>query len=295
MPIDVSEPLFFLSSPVACVVVPSTGVAELDSVASLMARFTDGPNHADRRRIVVEALGRLDPAELRADAARRTAEAVTSDRDPDLTDVSRRVILAVLASSMGFASVDAVVEAMLVFAGALAPRADRSPVAGVLVREAVAVVAELAPASEPVPQANQIAALFQAVDATAGLVTNALLRAAAVSSETSEIEGLLDVTLAQDPPVRHTRRLVTERLDHNGVSIDAGETVIVPLTAGGFAFGAGPHECPGQCAARAIAAGIVESVLAAGGVSGAALVYEDRWNLRIVDQQRLRQPTRPAG
>ncbi len=68
-----------------------------------------------------------------------------------------------------------------------------------------------------------------------------------------------------------------------------GDIAVVPLTGGGLASGAGPHECPGQAAAIAIATGIVEAVAGAGGVAADVPLYEDRWNLRIVDRQQLRR------
>ncbi len=273
------------------VVAPVTGIAELDHVVSLMARFCDGPEHRDRRAVVVEALGRIDDEALLRRSHQEAAKLLAVDPDSDITALARRVILATLGTSLGFDTTADVVGAMLILSATLAPESGVMAPRAATVTRALEVALEGAPSDTLVGRANLVASLFQAVDATAGLVTNTLVAAAAAGSGSArDVPAMVVETLDCDPPVRCTRRMAAEpALSFANRSFELGELAIVPLTDRGLAFGTGPHECPGQRAARALATGIVEAVLAAGGVVTGAPTYEERSNLRIVAAQKLRR------
>lgn len=85
--------------------------------------------------------------------------------------------------------------------------------------------------------AARIGVLVQACDATVALM--ARLR-----------DRPLAEVLAEDPPVRSTKRVA--------VGSSPGEVVVVPLTGGELAFGAGRRRCPGRRHALALA-GVAES------------------------------------
>jgi cytochrome P450 len=91
------------------------------------------------------------------------------------------------------------------------------------------------------PTAALIGVLTQACDATATLIERARHRP-------------VDEVLHDDPPVRATRRQALVATTVGGVTVQAGEVVLVGL-AGGPAFGAGPRRCPGRDHALAVVAG----------------------------------------
>ncbi len=166
------------------------------------------------RRLVEDQLAVVDPAALRAAIARRPVE----------PDFERRAPVAVLASALG--ARDDVVDAVITVAqgyltGDAPPGAD----------EAVALLARQWGTDEAA--ANRIGLLVQTCEAT-----GALIRAAA--------DRPLSQALAEDPPVRATRR------------VQDGRVVTVDLT--GHPFGLGPHACPGRSVALALAEGAVRAL-----------------------------------
>jgi cytochrome P450 len=88
------------------------------------------------------------------------------------------------------------------------------------------------------PAAARIGVLVQACDATAALVDRARHRP-------------VEEVLRDDPPVPATRRQALTATTVGGVTVEAGEVVLVSL-AGGPAFGAGPRRCPGRDLALAL-------------------------------------------
>lgn len=82
--------------------------------------------------------------------------------------------------------------------------------------------------------------LIQACASTAGLIAHAERIADGSAEE------VLSRTLAENPPVRRTRRMVH------------GSAAEINIAAAGLPFGAGPHECPGRVYALALATGIIE-------------------------------------
>jgi hypothetical protein len=91
------------------------------------------------------------------------------------------------------------------------------------------------------PTAARLGLLVQACDATATLLERARHRS-------------VDEVLRDDPPVPTTRRQALVATVVGGYPVEAGEVVRVEL-AGGPAFGAGPHACPGREHALALVPG----------------------------------------
>lgn len=138
--------------------------------------------------------------------------------------------------------------------------------------------------------ANAIGFLFQSYEATAGLIGNALLALAARPElRAPASDGILpDVVrevLRHDPPIQSTRRFLAGPATICGRELPAGAAVLVLLAAANrdpaanpdpdrfdvhradrrsFTFGAGPHACPGEALAVAIAAAGVEVLLRSG-------------------------------
>jgi cytochrome P450 len=222
-----------------------------------MARFTDGPDHADRRAAVEDLLAALPAAGDLAAAARARTEAWLSIRTSrcDGMVLARRVPVAVLAAALGVPDdrVDEVVNRVATVVGAVAPRAGPAPVGPAAADAAVRALDALLPGATAA-----LSILFQAHDATAALIGNALVTGLPVAD-----------VLREAPPVRHTRRVGP-----------GGEPVVVDLA--GQPFGAGTHACPGRDQAIALATGVLAGITAAGWspVPG-DVAYEDRPNLRL--------------
>lgn len=227
-----------------------------------MARFSDGPDHADRRAAVVALLDGLPaPADMAA-AARGRTEAWLASPGPgpgpgpvDGMVLARRVPVAVLAGALGVPGdrVDEVVDATATVVAAVAPRNGPAPVGQAAADAAVRALNALLPGAMAA-----LSLLFQTHDATAALIGNAL------------VTGLpVDEVLQEAPPVTSTRRVGPD-----------GDPVVVDLA--GHPFGAGPHACPGRDQAIALATGVLAGIRAAGWapVPG-PVTYEDRPNLRL--------------
>ncbi|ALG15376.1 hypothetical protein AOZ06_38045 [Kibdelosporangium phytohabitans] len=207
-----------------------------------VARFTDGPDHERRRAQVTTILAAIDVADLRQQAAEHTRAILAGRPAVLVADVAGVVPAAVLGHALG--APDLPVGAVAAVAGAYQPGTGPEEPAD----EAVAELVELMGGTADEPTAGRIALLAQAYAATAGLVGNAVLR----RTEGKNPAEVVAETLRDDPPVRATRR----------AEPGTGTVVSVDLAGSGLPFGAGPHECPGQVHAIAIAEGILEAVRA---------------------------------
>ncbi len=246
-----------------------------------VCRFSEGAAH-DRRLAVVQAeLDRLDPADLRRDAAERTRKILTGSGDAPvdvMASIARHVPVAVLGARLA-ADEEALAEAVPVAAAGYLTGLERPEAADA----AVMALAELLGPGDDETVANRIAVLTQAYEATAGLVGLALATAlplpdpyrwpgAAVVAE----------TLRFDPPVRALRRVTAEAAELDGHTLPAGAVVRLDVEAANrdpavfaepdrfdpgrteeahLTFGAGRRRCPGGEEALGLAAGIVEAVL----------------------------------
>lgn len=140
--------------------------------------------------------------------------------------------------------------------------------------------------------ANGIGFLFQAYDATAGLIGNTLLALAAhpevhaqVIADPGLLRPVIEEVLQYDPPVQNTRRFLARDGVIAGKAMHEGDTVLAILAAASrdpaanprperfdilredrrvFTFGAGLHACPGESLARIIAQAGIAQLLASG-------------------------------
>lgn len=208
-----------------------------------VSRFSTGDTHAGRRRLVVDRLAALDPAELRTAARARTLE-----RDGDWRGVPTEV----LGAALGVRDTGAV------------PAAASGYLSGEESPEADAAVAKLL-AQADLPA---VTLLLQAHAATEGLIENALRHA----DHGGDVDALLRETLRHDPPLKATRRLDTVTGDE--VTIDlvaanrdpgvfAGPDSFDPARADAphLTFGHGVRPCPAPVHALALAAGVLEVLL----------------------------------
>lgn len=140
--------------------------------------------------------------------------------------------------------------------------------------------------------ANGIGFLSQAYEATAGLIGNTLLAMASrqeirnqIASDPNLLRPVIQEVLRYDSPVQNTRRFLASDGRVAGENMKAGDAVLVILAAANrdpavnpnperfdafrkerriFTFGAGPHACPGEALATAIALGGVEQLIESG-------------------------------
>lgn len=141
--------------------------------------------------------------------------------------------------------------------------------------------------------ANLLGLFSQTFDATAGLIGNSVVTLAQHHdigarlrlAPPSDVQAFVREVARYDPPVHNTRRFARERIDFEGVTLQAGDTVLVVLAAASrdeavyehadrfildrapaplIGFGSGRHACPGETIARSIAAGVVAALGASG-------------------------------
>jgi len=288
------------------------GNGEAAAVRAAMARFSDGPDHDRRRAISRRHIDAMEPDRLRRHAAELARDRLGDAREVDvMATVARSVPVAVLAGALGIADRDSAVAATRQLCLALAPPVGAAPVAD------TTAVATLRRLLEPVvgghaddELVNSLAILFQAMDATAGLIGNAV-----VAADRHPIAGLdpLDLvaeTARHDPPVQQTTRLAVADVPIAGHTIPAGDRIVVLLAAANrdevrfpradafdpdrrtsaFTFGAGPRPCPGDAHALALAAGALDALTATPArVVDRTIGYERRANLRIPDRLIVRR------
>jgi cytochrome P450 len=127
--------------------------------------------------------------------------------------------------------------------------------------------------------ANAIGLLFQACEGCAGLMGLALLQTQeqpALSSHEA-----LERVLHQLPPIQNTRRFAAEAVELAACPLQAGESVLVLLSApdsagrAALAFGHGRHACPGERWAKLIAQGGLDYLRQAG--LNPALLQRYQW------------------
>jgi cytochrome P450 len=160
--------------------------------------------------------------------------------------------------------------------------------------------------------ANGIGFIFQAYEATAGLLLNTLVALAAhpeahaqITADPGSLPALMQEVLRCDPPVQNTRRFLAQDGSVAGQEMRAGDAVLVVLAAANrdpaanpnperfdlrrtdrriFTFGAGVHACPGDILAVLIAQAGIEQCLASRldlGHLTQSVTYRPSANLRI--------------
>lgn len=107
--------------------------------------------------------------------------------------------------------------------------------------------------------ANLVGLLSQTYEASAGLLGNCLV-AIQCGADRSDAAQLAAQVMRTDPPILNTRRFAAERCEVGGVTVEAGQAILVMLGEAQRGFGHGRHACPGQQLALHIAAGCIEAL-----------------------------------
>jgi cytochrome P450 len=248
-----------------------------------LVRMNDGAVHAALKPRVSAMLAGFDPRAV-VEHARHHARALA---DPArLGDFVARLPAYVVASLLGVP--DDLLEATARSTGALArcfaPGATADQLeAG---KDAAAALRRLF-SGDDAAVANRVGFLFQSYDATAGLIGNTLVALGRDPNlpRGAELGAVVAEVVRFDPPVQNTRRFLAADGLVAGVAMKAGDAILVILAAANhdasanphperfdayrrdraaFTFGAGPHACPGEALATAIARAGAEALLAAG-------------------------------
>ena len=198
-----------------------------------MARFSGPADHAPRRAAIVDCVAAIDLAEVTNVAAAITDEHL-GDESVDVVALSWAVPTYTLAQVLGVAgdreAVRADTEAIARVIGRNEPSSAVSDAA------AERLLAACAGHDDPVAVAS---ILYQNHDATSGLIRS---------------EAVAAFTARGAPAPASTRRVATAPTTIGELDIAAGSEVVIDLA--GMRYGAGPHRCPGEAMAVAIASAV---------------------------------------
>jgi cytochrome P450 len=269
--------------------VPSGPAAQL---LARMARFSDGHDHRKRRELLVSMLPPV-PRVTKAAGARTNYYLRRRLATFDIMPMARQLPAEVLAMAIGLPPGDAERAAALtgVLCDAVTPTLVPRPGTGsggdTAAEALIALMAGLGGGDQERVTAA-ISILFQARDATAGLIGTAVLAGARTAASSSVPQRVEDV-LRREGPVQCTRRTAVIATQIGDSMVPAGAALWIFLataergTGVPATFGSGPHGCPGPAHAYAIARQVV-TVLEAEGwrpVHGQRTELEPRPNVRV--------------
>jgi cytochrome P450 len=267
-----------------------------------MARFSDGAEH-DRRRDLLVSM--LPPVPKVAAAAGARANDYLRRRTAafDIMPMARLLPAEVLGLSLGLPPAAAERAAALTgtlcdaVTPALRPGTGTGSAGDAAAVALAGVLADGLGSGEDDRITAAISMLFQARDATAGLIGAAVLAGRGDDTAVPAAQRI-DEVLRHDAPVQCTRRTAVRDTAVGAARIPAGAPVwIFVATAERGAgrpatFGSGPHGCPGAAHATAIARQVVAVVLADGWrpVPGQQIELEPRPNIRVPSRVLVARP-----
>jgi cytochrome P450 len=278
-----------------------------------LVRMNDGTTHAILKPRVSAVLAAFDGT-LVLEHARRHARALAERGG--IGHLIVRLPVYVLASLLGVADerLEDATRWTADLARCFAPGPTSAHVAAgaLAARELCALLAARGRDGDDVAVANGVGFLFQSYDATAGLIGNTLVALgrypevfARVMRDAELIAAVVREVVRFDAPVQNTRRFLAHDSMVASRPMKGGEGILVVLAAANhdaaanpsperfepfraerraFTFGVGPHACPGESVAVAIACAGVEALLAAGvdpGRLAADVRYRPAPNVRI--------------
>jgi cytochrome P450 len=257
-------------------------------VFAQLVRMNDGSFHREHRPVVERAAGGFSLEALGEQAA--TAAADLSGRvdvNAWLSAVPVRAIARMLRVPAD--QLDSTVAHVHAFTQGIAAGADANALAAADAAATALMAQGAAEGLDSVRSANRIAMMQQSLDATAGLIGNAIARLQR-EPRLPDLAFVEDI-VRWDPPTHHTRRFAAEDTELAGQGLAAGDGVLVLLAAANhdpearrsFAFGAGAHGCPGERIAVTIAAAALKFLHESDGLRrfGAVTGYRPLPNVRI--------------
>lgn len=212
---------------------PQFGDGATAALRDAMARFSGPDDHAARRQPIIELVASLDLEDVT-----RTAARIAGELEQDVDTLRWAVPTYTLASVLGLGAdreqAQADTEAIARVIGRNEPSSAESDAA------TGRLLAACAHQADPVAA---VSILYQNHDATASLIE------AEVAAAFNDGPGLVGAA---------TKRVATSAVTLDEAQLAAGEEVAIDLT--GLPYGSGPHRCPGQQLAEAIARGVVEAL-----------------------------------
>ncbi|MGZ5787584.1 MAG: cytochrome P450 [Ramlibacter sp.] len=264
-------------------------------VFAQLVRMTDGEFHAQHKPQVERAARRFSMDDVAAAAVQAT-KALLEELEANalLSAVPVRAIAMLLG--VPEPSLDETTQQVIDFVKAL----GANPSAEVLAAANEAAVALMAQGEaaglDRAAAVNRIALMQQSLDATAGLIGNAVLllrkheELIPAAGQPAAWRALVAEVARWDPPVHNTRRFAADDLTLAGERIMQGRGVLLVLASANrdpalnadpdrfdvarsnlrsLTFGAGAHACPGEAIAIEIAASALRTLSARDSLQGA--------------------------
>ena len=226
---------------------PDTGVSgPTMELRAAMARFSGPTEHLERRAAVERAVQRLDEGAVVVAARAATRELLGDGLSAESVDaVIRSVPTIAVGTVLGATPDDSrLVDDVAAIVRVIGRGEPPTGAADEATRRLVERFAE-----HPDGAVAAVSILYQNFDATSALIRN-----------------LLESTTSGEPPapaVAATRRVATTEVLLDREVIPAGSEITLMIGAAGLPFGAGPHACPGQALAIALANAVVDELAAA--------------------------------
>lgn len=252
-------------------------------VFARLVRMNDGAFHARHRPEVAASASRWDPARV-ADATEAAVRSLAGRVGHGA--LLSAVPVQAMARLLGVAErdLDRTVRQVHAFTQGIAAGAS----AEVLDQADAAAVALMAQGEREglsaVQSANRIALMQQSLDATAGLIGNAIVASQRDPASLASAD-FIERVAREDPAIHNTRRFAASELVLAGRTIAAGQCVLLVLVdeADPLGFGQGRHACPGERIALSIAATALRTLAALGVLSafGTPRAYRPLPNARI--------------
>lgn len=277
------QPALRVRPPAEPVPAPLRGTATGEVFAQLV-RMNDGAFHARHRPAVAAAAARWEGSSV-AEAAGAAVRDLAPRLGPDA--LLSAVPVQAMARLLGVPAeeLDACVARVQAFTRGIAPGAGPQAIAAA---DAAAVALMAQGEREGLDRAraaNRIALMQQALDATAGLVGNAIQAVQQGGPQALEGTAFVEQVARRDPAIHNTRRFAAEDVVLGGQRIAAGQGVVLVLVdeEGTLGFGHGAHACPGERIALHIAAAALRTLQSTGALHafGPVRGYRPLPNARI--------------
>ncbi|WP_426341529.1 cytochrome P450 [Pseudoduganella sp. S-14] len=251
-------------------------------VFGALVRMNDGDRHAVPKLALQRALALAASGELARQRAQSVAQRLLAEGRP-IGAWAFEAPVSTVASLLGFADAQlpAVARWMGDFVACLSPLSNAEQVGQAhaaslrllaAMRELLQAAAEGSLAAAVAKEAaaagwqddhaiiaNLVGLLSQTYEATAGLLGNSMV-ALQQGAPGDDPDALVAQVMQSDPPIVNTRRFAAERCQVGGVTVEAGQAILVMLGDARRGFGHGRHACPGQQLAQQIAADCIEAL-----------------------------------
>jgi cytochrome P450 len=278
---------------------------EAAKIFAALVRMTDGPGHQPLKAAVKAALDSISEAEV-DQSARELAPTIPLSVPPTGSDITRfnyAFPCVVLAHWIGIPKEDHIelADEVLAFVRCIAPGGSNSEIRagieaagrlekrvrnqlkapGILLQRLATEFDQTGlPDTEVLLISNVLGLWFQACEGCAGLIGQALMLKYLRETQ-SNAEELLDAILDATPPIQNTRRFAAAEANISGCPIHCGDVLLAILPAQdeasqkNFAFGHGPHACPGSRWARSISTAGIDYLLKSG--VNKTILRQHRW------------------